>query len=175
MKIRLLAIFEGLIIAFAALAAPVTADVVSVNGAVQSASTFSVVNKTLAFGTFTVGTNTISSTHNDTAGKFSVISLATNDPVWHIQVSGTDGGKMKSTSAPTLLLTNQMKIRNNTVVTGVTGPASAQTITGSSTNLLNGAPLATTFIPLELSQTVLATDAAKSDYAMTVTLTYVPS
>jgi len=175
MKTKLLVLAGILIVVFAAMVAPVAADVVTVNGGVQSASTFSVINTTLAFGTFSVGANTISSTHNDTAGKFSVISLATNDPVWHIQVSGTDGGKMKSTSAPTILLTNQMGIRNNTVVAGVTGPASPQTITGSSANLFNGAPLATTFIPLELSQTVLATDAAKSDYAMTVTLTYVPS
>ena len=65
MKTKSLIIVGILIIAFAAMVAPVMGDDVSVTGATSSTMSFEVKNLTLDFGTFVVGTNYISPSYPD--------------------------------------------------------------------------------------------------------------
>jgi len=171
MKEKVLVIAGLLALACIAMVVPVMADGnVGANGSQASNFSVTVTNTSVNFGTFTVGSNTISPTHPDSHSNFSVVQVYSNDPNWYVQVSGSNSGHMKSSAGYTLF--NALTIQNATVVTG--GINSPLTLTGSGTgkDLLTETPLNPTDVPVTLEQTIIPTDTAASDYAISISIVY---
>ena len=161
-----------LIIAFAVMVVPVMGDDVSVTGDTSSTFHFEVINQSLDFGTFIMGTNYISPSYPDTSATptFAVVNVTTNDAAWTISQAGLNNGKMTQGSNT---LAAALGIKNASVISGTTtGQTSPLALTGGTVVLFSGTPIDLTYIPLELSQVVSTTDPYAIGYTNTITFTY---
>lgn len=174
MKTKILVIVGILIIAFAAMVAPVmAADPVQISGGTASTFSFTMVNTSLTFGTFAAGSNYISPSHPDTVAKFAVVDLTTNAGAWTISQKGLNSGHMANGGHT---LAAALGIKNASVISGTTlGQTSALALTGSDLPLFTGTLIEQTYIPLEISQVVTAADPYDTGYANTITFTYTNS
>jgi len=149
-------------------------NTVTASGNDQESYSLTVLNSTLSFGTFAIGSNVISPTSPDQGGnkEFGVIQMSTSDNTWNVQVNG---GTKYMTSLHSYTFATPMTIQNATDLTasGIAGKADPMTLTTTPTRLMEGTqPIGKTNIPLCLQQTVESTDTADTGYSMTVTVTY---
>ena len=180
MKTKSLVLLGVLIIALAAMAAPVmAADTTggSAGGTQDVNASVSMNNATVNFGSFHVGGNTISPSHFFASG-FPEIVVYSNENQWHINVVGTHD-LMRSTEGYTLA--NPMNIA--TVSGSSTGDVgsinyfshdtlSGLTTTTPGTSFIGGTAMDQGNISLSLSQTVIPKDKASSSYNMGITVNY---
>lgn len=184
MKTKLWIIAGVLIIAFAAMVAPVLAvgtQSLSATANDQATVTFTVTNSsptTLTFGTgiFNLAANnTISKSYPDHNGHFPVVQVQTNENPWYITaVDNTNNGHMKSGS---LILANATGIQAENVA----GAYATQSVpnlvplSGSAQAILSGSavvPSITDIASLKIDQYVSTGDTAANNYAIAITLAY---
>ncbi|MFZ1127430.1 hypothetical protein [Methanoregula sp.] len=169
MKTKLWIIVGVLIIAFAAMVAPVMADgTVTTSGNQPTNASVSILNASTNFGSFTVGTDTISPSHYNTSVGFPVIDVYSNENQWYVKVNGNNAEMTNGVYT----LANPLTIQNATPVTDITGVASPLTLTTSATQLLMGSPVDETYVPLVLQQPIIPTDTAANGYQMVITVAY---
>jgi hypothetical protein len=180
MKTKSLVLIGVLIIALAAMAAPVMADTStggSAGGTQDVNASVSMNNASVNFGSFAVGSNVISPSHFGASG-FPEIVVYSNENAWHINVVGTHN-LMQSGEGYTLA--NAMNIA--TVSGSSTGDVgsinyfshdtpSTLTTTTPGTNFIGGTAMDRGNVSLSLSQTVIPKDKASSSYSMGITVNY---
>jgi hypothetical protein len=185
MKAKSLVLIGVLIIALAAMAAPVMAGSGSGSSDAQGTQganvSFSVVNGSITFGSFTVGPNSILPTGT---AAFPVVSMYSNEATWSVTVRGNNA-KMTTTS-PVYTLNSPLKIQaySITPVPGYTQVSSNQMpsltdLTTTATTFVQGSgALNMENTTVGLQQTVSPLDigaGSGNPYKMTITFDYAGS
>jgi hypothetical protein len=174
MKTKLLVLIV-LIITLAWISAPVMAYGTggSAGGTQDVNVSISMNNASVNFGSFIVGTNSISPSHYSIGG-FPEIVVYSNENSWQINVVGT---KNLMSSTENYVLANPMQI----ATVSATGDSGALTLhptlaglttTSPGDNFVQGTAMDRANVSLSLSQVVIPKDKASNSYSMGITVTY---